>query len=478
MKIFKTIFLSVIMLNIGFAQTNFPELNKLISEGNFSPAKEFITKLVNSNQLDEMEKLALLFEAEKMERIKKDFKKSPDDILPAIKKYFPDVNNDMIKKLEEEKSLEYMIIDGEKKYFNNSVPNLFRINSEAKRRKSEVEGTRQDELKTFLQKHLPQSVEKIKAAGKKIGNAVNIKFHYTLTVNADAVPDGEILRCWLPFPREGHNRQTGIKLLSVNSDEYIIADNRNLQRTLYLEKTAKQGNPTIFQMSIEYTSYSEWYILNPDEIKSYDVNSSVYKDYTRETAPHIVFTNEIKELSKKIIGGELNPYKKLKRIFEWINNNIPWASAREYSTLDNIPQYCITNMHGDCGIKALLLITLARYNGIPAKWQSGWMMHPNKVNLHDWAEVYFEGYGWVPVDPDFGIQSSDNPEVKYFYTNGIDSYRLIVNDDYSQALFPSKIHPRSETIDFQRGEVEWQGGNLYFDKWDYEMKVEYSASSW
>ena len=47
-----------------------------------------------------------------------------------------------------------------------------------------------------------------------------------------------------------------------------------------------------------------------------------------------------------------------------------------------------------------------------------------------------------------------------------------MNDDYSQALYPAKIHFRSETIDFQRGEVEWEGGNLYFDQWDYQFDVE------
>ena len=118
-------------------------------------------------------------------------------------------------------------------------------------------------------------------------------------------------------------------------------------------------------------------------------------------------------------------------------------------------------------------MTLARYNGIPAKWQSGWMLHPVEVNLHDWGEAYFEGYGWVPVDQSFGLQESDDLQIKYYYVNGIDSYRLIVNDDYSQPLFPAKIYPRSETIDFQRGELEWRGGNLYFNKWDYHMDVEY-----
>ena len=62
---------------------------------------------------------------------------------------------------------------------------------------------------------------------------------------------------------------------------------------------------------------------------------------------------------------------------------------------------------------------------------------------------------------------------KYFYLGGIDAFRLIVNDDYSKPLFPAKIYPRSETVDFQRGEVEWRCGNLYFDNWNYSMEVEY-----
>ena len=118
-------------------------------------------------------------------------------------------------------------------------------------------------------------------------------------------------------------------------------------------------------------------------------------------------------------------------------------------------------------------MTLCRYNGIPVKWQSGWMLHPGEVNLHDWSEVYFEGYGWVPVDQSFGMVESENDDEKYFFLGSIDPYHLIVNDDYSKELFPAKTFSRSETVDFQRGELEWRGGNLYFDQWDYHMDVEY-----
>jgi len=35
-----------------------------------------------------------------------------------------------------------------------------------------------------------------------------------------------------------------------------------------------------------------------------------------------------------------------------------------------------------------------------------------------------------------------------------------------------KKHLRSDPVDNQRGEVEWDGGNLYFTDWDYEVTVE------
>ena len=164
----------------------------------------------------------------------------------------------------------------------------------------------------------------------------------------------------------------------------------------------------------------------------------------------------------------------MQAIYRYIAANYPWASALEYSTIANIPEYVIENRKGDCGQVALLLITMLRYKGIPARWQSGWMTHPGEVNLHDWAEVYFEGTGWIPVDISFGRGGAvPIKPSREFFMSGIDSYRLYINSDFSAKFFPRKRYPRSETVDFQRGEVETSNRNLYFDEWDYKMEVEY-----
>jgi transglutaminase-like putative cysteine protease len=456
-----------------FPQTNY-DIKSEISSGNFSKAADMINNRLNDDTVPPSERWELNFEKERMERILLDFSRTREEIASALKKYFPDLDERQINKWEEEKHLEMRLINGEKRYFKNAVPNLFRLNKEAAKVKADKDGINIRKLDAFLAEHVPQSIKKINKSESINGNPVKIKIGYTLSVDADAVPEGEVIRCWLPYPKEENRRQTDVKLISVNEDKYIIADNKYPQRTLYLEKTARKGEPTLFNMKLEYRSWSEWHNINPSAVKPYDKNSELYKNYTSERAPHIIYTRELRDLSEKIVNGEKNPYLAARKIFTWINDHIPWASALEYSTIENISTYCYDNMHGDCGIKTLLFMTLARMNGIPAKWQSGWMLHPVEVNLHDWGEIYLQGYGWVPVDQSFGLQDSDSDEVKYFYLGGIDSYRMIVNDDYSQQLYPAKIYPRSETVDFQRGEVEWRGGNLYFDKWDYFMKTEYS----
>ena len=92
--------------------------------------------------------------------------------------------------------------------------------------------------------------------------------------------------------------------------------------------------------------------------------------------------------------------------------------------------------------------------------------------MHDWGMIYFEPYGWTPMDAYYGPHETDDEDLKWFCLSGMDSYRLIFNDDYSKSFSPDKKHHRSETLDSQRGEVEWEGGNLYFDHWNWNMDWE------
>lgn len=407
-------------------------------------------------------------------RLLVDFNKSEAQVKEYIQRYIPEVTDQQMRQWEESKALEFMVIDGEKRYFRNAGPNLFRVDSTCYYIKAAKDGVQLSGSDVVNKEYLPKVMAAVKQEGKPIVVPQKMRVTYTLTVDTNAVPAGEVIRCWLPFPRNDQPRQQDVKLLSTSEANYTMAPEESIHSTLYMEKQAVQDEPTVFSETFEYTSNGEWYQLTAEDVLPYDTASAIYKEYTAERDKHIVFTPQMKELAAQLTEGETNPYLKAKKIFRWVNDNFPWGSAREYSTIENIPEYVLENGHGDCGQVSLLFITLCRLNGIPAHFQSGFMMHPKAWNLHDWAQVYFEGIGWVPVDQSFGVPSfAENGEDEYFYLGGIEPWRMIVNSDYGMPLVPEKIYPRSETVDFQRGEVEWKGGNLYFPQWDYTMKIEY-----
>ena len=455
------------------AQTIYPAINKEIINGNYSIAKQMIEMKLASDSLTELQEYNLKFQADKMKRIRLDFSRDENYVRQALNKYFPELTEEQLQKWESDNDLEMKIIDGQKKYFRNAVPNLFRKNKEAKKVKETIDGKYESSLDQFLKSYIPDVVKAGKEKKQKLVLPKKIKITYTLTVDANRVPEDEIIRAWLPFPRSDRSRLQDVRLLSTSEPDYIIAPESYPHKSIYMEKRAVKDQPTLFMISYQYTAFNEWNNINEQKAGKYNIQDSLFRKYTEQRETHIIFTPELKSLSEKIIGNENDPIEKARLLYTWIGKNIPWTSALEYSIIDNIPMYCIQNMRGDCGIKAMLFITLCRYNGIPAKWQSGWYVYPGNLNLHDWAEIYFAGIGWVPVDPDFNNQDIAGPDAKTFFFGNTDAYRLIINDDFSGDFFPAKVYPRSETVDFQRGEAEWKGGNLYFNTWDYHMDVEY-----
>jgi transglutaminase-like putative cysteine protease len=245
------------------------------------------------------------------------------------------------------------------------------------------------------------------------------------------------------------------------------------QRTIYFEKRiVDPTKPLTFSEKFEYDSYAYYPILKDELAKPLPADWG--GAYLGERSPHIVFSPELMATVKSIVGDETNPLKKIRKIYYWINQNIKYHAEEEYTIIPSFSLACMSRHKGDCGIQSILFITMARAAGVPARWQSGWETKRIGNSMHDWAEAYIEPWGWIPVDQSYGLQKESNdPKVRDFYIGHTDSYRMIFNLDYGRELVPAKKSMRSEPADFQRGEVEMDGRNLYFDEWDYDMTIEW-----
>ena len=417
---------------------------------------------------------ALRYNLDSLRRVTLDFNKSREEVIGWIQQHHRFTPTaDQLNRWETSRALEYRIIDGEKRYFRHAAANLFRVDSLARSLSQALPDTTVSGTKKILDSHLTQLIP-TEIKGKYLLPKVTMQVRYTLNVKSGVTEEGGTIRAWLPYPRQDIRRQADVLFIGASQEGYTFSEDKTGHTSIYMEQQARNGEAAVFSVEYAFTSQGEWFDLSQFDLQPYQTQTEEYRKYTAERIPHIRFSEKIRTITDSITGKAVTPVENLQAIYRYITANYPWASALEYSTIADIPAYVIENGKGDCGQVTLLLITMLRYKGIPARWQSGWMTHPGEVNLHDWAEVYFEGVGWVPVDVSFGRgEPLANKTGREFFMSGIDSYRLTVNTDYSDAFIPEKRFPRSEPVDFQRGETESDTWNLYFNQWDYKMEVTY-----
>jgi transglutaminase-like putative cysteine protease len=442
---------------------------ELVDAGRFAEAEANIASRLQSSSVPADERSALEFERERMHRILLDFTLTQADVKAKVRESIPDLTDQEFAAWDQAGLFEKRVIDGRTLYFQRSPSNLFRLSAAAVARLKGPLGPFDGPMETPNEHH--RAV--VKAAREQKQRSVlprRVRVTQSISVEADAVPAGEAIRAWIPYPRAIRGQQEDIRYIESTPKEHRIAPESALQRTVHFARPAEAGKRTEFSVTYELTIYAQHTPIDPNKVVAANLTPELM-EHVRERPPHIVFTDAIRKFSRDAVGDEKNPYQIAQKLFAAVDR-IPWAGALEYSTITNISDYALRAGHADCGQQTLLLMTLLRLNGIPARWQSGMVFSDGDYdNLHDWGMLFLAPYGWVPMDVTTGRMRAGDPVIDNFYLGSLDAYRIAFNDDYSQPLFPAKQHFRSETVDSQRGEVEWRGGNLYFDRWKYRFEA-------
>jgi transglutaminase-like putative cysteine protease len=438
-----------------------------IDAGQFAASAAAIDKSVADPRLAVDTRNALLFQRERMRRILLDFTLTEDALKARIREQVPDLTDAEFAGWKDQGLLEHQVIDGRTLYFNRDASNLYRLSAQARERRSKPKPITDGPMESANAHHA--EVRDAALAQHKADVAPrHLRVTQSLTVNADAVPAGKTIRAWIPYPRALPGQQEDIRFVASEPAQHVIAPESALQRTVFLEKAATGGQPTKFSVTYELTVYAQYHAVDADKAVPATITAEL-APFVAERAPHIVFTQPLRLFSQQVVGDENNPWRIAQKLYAAVDR-IPWAGAREYSTITNISAYALKTGHADCGQQTLLLMTLLRMNGIPTRWQSGMIYSDGSYNnLHDWGWLYIAPYGWMPMDVTFGRLDSADPAIAGFYLGGLDAYRIAFNDDWGREFVPPKKFFRSETVDLQRGEAEWDGGNLYFDQWDYDF---------
>ena len=450
----------------------------LMDSGKFHQAEGLLRGTQTTGDADAQRARTETLEIIRRTRI--EYSLTPEQLLAKVRKSIPDATAKEVEHWAKDSKVRFRLIDGKKFYFRREPQNIFIFSEEAKARRAKA-GNAPAEPKWKLTDHLKTVVEEAEKTGQVEVHPVRHRITYTLTLrpNTPGVKAGSEVRVWLPFPQE-YRQQRNVKLISASPEPKQIAPSAiegnpvggAPQRTVYMEqRVTDPAKPMKFQEVFEYDSFAYYPKLDPAKVQPLpaDWNGACLG----ERLPHIAFTPALRRQAAKIVGKETNPLLKAVKIFRWVSDNIPWNAEDEYCVVPSFAIKGFTAGRGDCGVQNTVFITLCRLAGVPARWQSGFETKPTAGwGMHDWAEIYIAPWGWLPADASYGVQKSDDPRIADYYCGHTDSYRTIFNLDWGRDFVPPTRDLRSEPADLQRGEVEVDGKNLYFNDWEYTIKAE------
>ena len=436
--------------DLSYLSVPLPEdVLKLKLFGDFEGANVLIDYLVQQPNTPDATKQRLVIEKDVLKMMGiNEYPYSEKEALELMAQEIKEFKVEELTNLKNTGKVDWIYVSGEVKYQRRFLDNLFKTQKVyADRRLTNEENT----VEVLRQEELDKNVVMMKEKGKR---QVEITIKGSIKVKKEQERVGETVKVYLPIPQECQ-QISSVEILSTSPEATFIAPVNEAQRTVYFETTLEADQ--VFEVTYRYTNEMIYRELDPSLSEACDITTDL-----EEVLPHMAFTPFLKELSKEIIGEETNPIQNARRIFDFVTTKVNYSFMREYFTIENISEYAAVNLKGDCGVQAILFITLCRMNGIPAKWQSGLYVSSFYTGCHDWAQFYVAPYGWVFADLSFagGAYRNGNLDRWNYYFGNLDIFRMIANSEIQADFNPAKAELRADPIDNQRGEFEYEGQGL------------------
>jgi transglutaminase-like putative cysteine protease len=227
----------------------------------------------------------------------------------------------------------------------------------------------------------------------------HLAFHYAFTIKH--LPEGKALRVWIPAAQSDVFQE--VKLISAKGD-------LPLKRT----RESKYGNEIWFAETTKITHPELHFDIEYDVVR----HERVALRPGAKVAPATLDETERKEdlapdtlvpvsglpadLAAKVSQGKTDPLDKARAIYDYVFTTMRYdKSGSGWGRGDVL--YACDAKKGNCTDFHSLFISMARSQGIPARFEIGFPLlsnqHSGEISgYHCWSDFYIDGQGWIPVD--------------------------------------------------------------------------------
>lgn len=225
-------------------------------------------------------------------------------------------------------------------------------------------------------------------------------FHYAFTVKD--VPAGEKVRIWIPAAHSDAFQE--VKVISANGD-FPLKKTRESKNgnEMYYSETSKTKQPELhFEVVYDVVRHERLTLgIYAPHLEAVKLSN---KERREDLAPDaLVPTTGIPaELAGKVTEGRIAPLDKARAIYDYVFTTMRYDKTGTGWGRGDVLYACDAKK-GNCTDFHSLFIAMARSQDIPARFEIGFPLPPDKpsaeiAGYHCWADFFEPQHGWIPVD--------------------------------------------------------------------------------
>lgn len=225
------------------------------------------------------------------------------------------------------------------------------------------------------------------------------RFHYAFTVKN--VPVGKRVRLWIPLAQSDDYQE--IKIVSANGDLPLKKTRESKYgNQIYFTETSK-STASELHFDIEYdVTRHERIALNPTAKVSTVALDSKERNQDLQPDALVPVAGLPAELASKVTAGKNDSLDKARAIYDYVFTNMKYDKTGTGWGHGDVLYACDAKK-GNCTDFHSLFIAMARSQNIPARFEIGFPLPPDKhsgeiAGYHCWSDFYIDGKGWIPVD--------------------------------------------------------------------------------
>jgi transglutaminase-like putative cysteine protease len=261
-------------------------------------------------------------------------------------------------------------------------------------------------------------------------------FQYAFTVRN--LPAGKKVRIWFPAAQSDAFQE--VKIVSAHGDLPLkeTTESKYGNRIYYAETSSSQPE---LHFDVEYDVIRRERVALGQTAPHLVAISLSSTEKQQDLQPDVLVpvTGLPADLAAKVTQGKTQALDKAHAIYDYVFTTMRYdKSGTGWGHGDVL--YACDAKKGNCTDFHSLFIAMARSQGIPARFEIGFPLPPDKhtseiAGYHCWSDFWIDGRGWIPVDIS---EAWKHPEKRDYFFGSYDVNRMQFSMGRDLRLNPSQ----------------------------------------